>query len=467
MPIRTAALTALAIFSVSLGNAQSEPPQADGASAPSSVALAEPVEPAALDHLRLFLRLLKGENVELHESLFTSAMRHRMPVEELGDAFRKLGAMNGGYANLGIIDHGPGIITTVISARATEARARLSIMYETEGFMRIDGVLMHPDLPAYDSWAQFTESLEGSGTDASVSIAEILDDGSAETLFSFKEDRSLAIAYHARLFVLDALREKIASGEADWLDTLQIHEDHKSLAPGKTLAAEEGSSLTLAQLARRMMSDGDHSANDHLFYELGRERIEREMSERVASIARNIPFLSTREAFNIRLILTEKYINEWANRDDAGQRELLNEIDQIVVADAVYQTWRLPVAVPVVGWFASAKELNDLFVDLYLDGRTQRQVTLGGIINELLPAPVDATVWPSSKIFTSIEPGIIASTWLLAHRDGRLFVMSAVFNNPEKQISAADAGALLIAAAETLGRTTERFEFEDMDPPSP
>ncbi len=466
MPVRAATLFVFAILSLSQALAQTETAPGE-ISEPVPVTQSEDIHPIAMDHLQTFLRLLRGEDIELQESDFTLQMRSRRPVGELQSAFQQLGASNGGYANLGIIDHGPGVVTTVIKAQQSEARARLSIMFEPDGERRIDGVLIHPDLPSYDSWAQFTEALENSGADASVSIAELLPDGSAETLFSYKEDRSLAIAYHARLFVLDALVEKIAAGEADWLDVVLVRDDLKSLAPGATLDAEEGSALTIAELAQRMMIDGDHSANDHLFAELGRERIERAMVKRVARTARNIPFLSTREAFNIRLILTEKYIEHWANRDNAGQRELLKEIDTIVVAEAVYKTWSRPVAVPVVGWFATAKELNELFVALYLDGRTPRQVTLGGIINELPPAFVDSTIWTSSKSLASIEPGIIAGTWLLAHRDGRIFVMSAVFNSPENPISAPVVGALLVAAAETLSRTAQRFEADEPDAAAP
>jgi len=101
-----------------------------------------------------------------------------------------------------------------------------------------------------------------------------------------------------------------------------------------------------------------------------------------------------------------------------------------------------------------------LFAALYIDGRADRHVTVGGIINELPPAPVDPTVWPDTRVYTSVEPGIVASTWLLSHRDGRIFAMTAVFNDQESQVSVQSVGALLTAAVETLHRAAPGFDAE-------
>ncbi|CAE7404847.1 unnamed protein product [Symbiodinium necroappetens] len=456
MIARTLAQALLALLVAAVPAPAQDAPASDTLTIDAS----EQVDPQGLKHLRMVLRVLRGETIEFDPNGFTPTLRERTPVIELQRALEQLAHNSGGYVNLGIIDHGPGIITTVVRSHDSQARARLSITYETGGAFRIDGILVHPDLPTFDSWAQFTEALDAFGLDASVSLAEILEDGSAETLFTYHEDRSLAVAYHARLFVLDALVRRIDSGEADWLDTVVIREELKTFPPGSTATEPAGGALPISRLTQRMIVETDHTATDHLIDHLGRDAVEDAVRDRVRRVARNIPFLFTREAFNLRLILTETFIEQWAESDDDEQRDMLPTIDRIEVADVVYQTWRLPVAVPVVGWFASAKEMNDLFSSLYTSGTNPRHVTLGGVVNELPPAPVDPTVWVSSKVLTSIEPGIVATTWLLAHRDGRRYVLTGVFNSPSQPIPADQVGALLIAAAETLGRTPPRVEDE-------
>ena len=418
------------------------------------------VDPEGLSNLRTVLGVLTGRTDGFDEREFTTSMKRRRSVQELESAFRRLVKETGGFKNLGIIDHAPGLITTVVRAKKTGDRSRITVTYEEEKPFRIDGILIHPDLPTYDSWTEFTRTLDGFDADASVSIAQLLDDGSTETLFSYREDRALNIGSHARLFVFDAMVSAIESGDADWLTTLRVVDALKSPVPSATRDAEDGTVVPLSRLTRRMIVENDATAMDHLIDFLDRRTVERTAQRRVNERRRNSPFLSVRESLALRLVLSERARDRWADADESARRKTLEEIRGLEVAPGAYRAWSKPVALDHVGWFAGASVLNGLLADLYLTSRRESFAMVASALNELDPAPVDRTVWAYSRLLESVEPGVVASTWILGHRDGRVFVMSAVFNNAERAVSPPRVGMLLIAATETLARAAPRFESD-------
>lgn len=461
MTARTATLilSALALLAPPM-HAQETKPEAAEPSKTDRDGEASEAHRAGLARLESVLRVLSVRPHEFAEENFTPDLRQRRSVRELQEAFETLARSDGGYEAMGIIDHAPGVVTTVIRAKGTGSRSRLTVMYETSDPFRIDGLLLHPDLPSFGGWGEFTRRLDAFEGEASVVVARLIEDGTTETIFAHRADEQLNIAQHARLFVLHALMTAIDAGVSDWLTTLRVRDQLKSLPPSETKEADEGAAVPLTILAHRMLADNDMTAMDHLIDYLDKRTIQNLMARRVASMDRNIPFLTSLESYTLRLVLSREYSERWANADDEQQGAILDEIKGLRVAPEGFASWARPIDVPVVGWFASAEQINDLMADVYVAAHHPGLRHALSAIQALPEAPVDPTVWTRSRLIQSYEPGVFASTWILTHRDGRMFLMTGVFNNEASAFPPAQAGTLLVAAAETLARTDPRTEAE-------
>ncbi len=159
--------------------------------------------------------------------------------------------------------------------------------------------------------------------------------------------------------------------------------------------------------------------------------------------------------------MSASFAERWAGAYTDARREMLAEIDGLSVGAGDAGGAVEPSRVESVGWFAGAKPLNTIFAGITMRGREQRHSAVTAILGQLGPAPVDSTIWSASKVLNTEEPGVIASSWLLAHRDGRVFVMTGVFNEGTSSMNPASVGALLIGSAETHARVAPRVEDND------
>jgi beta-lactamase class A len=246
-------------------------------------------------------------------------------------------------------------------------------------------------------------------------------------------DRQFAVGSTFKLYILDELAAQIAAGKRRWSDVVPL--SHLSFSSAATANWPKGTPVTLQTLANWMISVSDNGAADTLIHLLGREAIEVRMkSAGHSDSSRNIPLLTTVEAFALKGNNFSDLRLLFIKGDDEAQRRLI-EANQarltLANVDGVSFTAG-PRFIDSLEWFASPGDVARLMADL----RTRRS-------KELLDAmainngvgPAAAADWSYLGYKGGSENGVLSMS-LLGQRkkDGRWFVVTASWNNPEANL---------------------------------
>lgn len=251
------------------------------------------------------------------------------------------------------------------------------------------------------------------------------------------ENRTLAIGSTFKLYVLGALAEDVAAGKCAWSDEVAIDDAKKSLPSGTMQLLPEGTKKPIEQFAMQMISISDNTATDHLIRFLGRERVESYTNTINDNTARNTPFLTTREAFVLKLAASKEQQQRYTDADDAAQRAMLDQGGELADLEPDLEQasdWGEPRMIESAEWFASAKQLCQAFARLRQLEQDPKNAPLGPVMRKNRGLALDNTIWKSAAFKGGSEPGVLNMTWLLQRDDDRWYVFSVGKNDREKDI---------------------------------
>ncbi|HEX8572347.1 MAG TPA: serine hydrolase [Allosphingosinicella sp.] len=257
-------------------------------------------------------------------------------------------------------------------------------------------------------------------------VAARLEEGGPANFLTQKAERPLAIGSAFKLFILAELVRQVKAGERRWSDVVPL--GSPSLRSGLLQDWPRGSPITLHSLAALMISRSDNSAADTLLKVLGREKVEAHLPALgIAAPALNRPFLSTREAFVLKLG-DPALLRRWTAADAAGRRSMLDGELARVEADKVDKArfTGKPLAIREAEWFASPADLARTLDWLRRSG-DPTALDLLAINPGLSPALARDFAYFGFK--GGSEPGVLSTSFLLKTREGRWLAVSAIWNN--------------------------------------
>lgn len=304
------------------------------------------------------------------------------------------------------------------------------------------------------------EVIDIPGTPATGTSPAIPATSRLNAIHTIDDDKSLEIASASRLFILGALAEMIEQGRATWDEKLPIRDELKSLSPGIMQGFNSADEYPLSLFADRMIAINDHTAADHLLARLGREAVESYFKQLCEQPERTLPFLSTREAFQLRLPQDRELLELFASSSEADRRTLLlpspapdatptakpdnaelrpGRVASVPISEADLNLWNDPIALKSIGWFASAHDLASTLSNLRLASRRTQQPAdpaaqpspdpLATSLAKFSAIRLDRTTWPKVWYVGGGEPGALSMNWLLERDDGRTFALSIIWNN--------------------------------------
>ena len=248
-------------------------------------------------------------------------------------------------------------------------------------------------------------------------------------------DRQFAVGSTFKLYVLDELAAQITAGERRWADVVPL--SHLSFSSVATANWSRDTPVTLQTLANWMISVSDNGAADTLIHLLGRERIEERMrTAGHGDPSRNIPFLTTVEAFALKGNNFSDLRADFIGADDRTQRGLIADNRDRLILDHVdgvsFQAG--PRFIDSLEWFASPRDIARLMIDLR--ARQSGEAMAAMAINSGL-GPVAAADWRYLGYKGGSENGVLSMS-LLGQRkaDGKWFVVTASWNNPDANVDA-------------------------------
>lgn len=294
--------------------------------------------------------------------------------------------------------------------------------------LRLTGFQMAND--SFDKVAAEMAALPGM---AGFLVAE-LDGDSIRPLASANADRQFAVGSTFKLYILDQLAAQVTAGERQWSDVVPL--SHPSFSSAGTANWPTDTPVTLQSLANWMISVSDNSAADTLIHLLGRDRIEARMRAAGHSDpSRNIPFLTTVEAFALKGNNFAAEREAFVASEDAAQRRLLDaNRDRLTLAnvDGVSFTGG-PRFIDRLEWFASPNDVARVMIDLR-NRQSPAAMAAMAINPGVNPGAVKDWSWLGYK--GGSELGVISMS-LLGQRksDGKWVVVTASWNNPDAPVA--------------------------------
>lgn len=296
--------------------------------------------------------------------------------------------------------------------------------------LRVTGFAMADD--GYDKAAAEIAALPGQ---TGFLVAELNDTG-IDPIAAANADRQFAIGSTFKLYILDELAAQVAAGKRRWSDVVPL--SHFSFSSAGTANWPADTPVTLQTLANWMISVSDNGATDTLIHLLGREPIEARMrSAGHSDPSRNIPFLTTVEAFALKGNNFNDVRAEFIRGNDAAQRKLIDgNRDRLTLANVDGVSFTAgPRFIDSLEWFASPNDIARLMVDLRARGSKTLLEALA--INNGV-GPVAAADWSYLGYKGGSENGVLSMS-LLGRRksDSKWFVVTASWNNPDANVDTA------------------------------
>jgi hypothetical protein len=348
----------------------------------------------------------------LDRNRFNEAFLAQVPDEELVGAFENLSL---GRWEVADIESRNRELTATLTDPASEVVMRMHLELDTDGL--IAGLRFGPaelsDPPP--TLAALTDHLAVSAPHAGFLRAEVGDDDVCTPVASLNAEELLPLGSVFKLYVLGAVATAIAAGELEWNQQIEVRDELDSLPSGITQDEPAGSTLSVQELALRMIEISDNTATDHLIDLVGRDAVENAVVDLGHSdSAQNLPFLTTREIFVIKA--DPDLLARYSAADEAQRRDQL--VGEVAGAPliSVEDFWIEPRGVTTVEWFGSPADICRALVSL------DALADVPGLepVAEVLSAnPGPENVAASELFFKGgNEPGVLFAAWLATRPDG-------------------------------------------------
>ncbi|MET1110960.1 MAG: serine hydrolase [Allosphingosinicella sp.] len=381
------------------------------------------------------VRILNGDRAP--QGFFSTAFLAQVPPETLKGVAGQLKSSYGPARETIRIEARSATSGTVF-VRFERAIVRLQMAVGPQPPHLVEGLLVAGvESSAADLPALFGE-IVGLPGEVSLAAARLEDSGPANFLTQ-KAERPLAIGSAFKLFLLAELVRQVKAGERRWSDVVPL--GTPSLPSGLLQDWPKASPITLHSLAALMISRSDNSAADSLLGVLGRDKVERLLPGLgVRAPERNRPFLSTRDAFALKLG-DPALLAQWKAADEAGRRALLPRLERVDAS--TLDPSRLggrPAEIGAVEWFASPADLVRT-LDWLRRAGDRTALDLLAINPGLGPALAKDFAYFGFK--GGSEPGVINLSFLLKARSGRWLAVSVTWNNETAALDEARFVALV------------------------
>jgi beta-lactamase class A len=252
-----------------------------------------------------------------------------------------------------------------------------------------------------------------------------------------------------KLYVLDALARAIAAGKVSWNQPLAVTSQVKSLPSGILQDDPDGTRVSVRQVATDMISISDNTAANMLMALLGRHAVEAATrASGMADSALDVPFLTTRELFVLKLHGWPELAKRYLARDAAGRQAMLSgTVDRIPLSALSAVPWTQPRDIGSIEWFASPTDICHVFASLAALAGQPGLAPLAGILERNDGGMnLDSSRWRPVWFKGGSEPGVLTLSYLATTRTGRAYVASVLAASPSAPL-VQDSAVLTLTAA--------------------
>lgn len=299
--------------------------------------------------------------------------------------------------------------------------------------------------PGSFQWLTLDQTLGSLSTSSNLLVAEFRG-STCQTIHGRNQDQRLAIASTFKIYVLGELARQIQLGSAAWNEGTEVTDTLRSMPSGDYAFVPAGTRVTLRELAQAMIWQSDNTATDHMIARLGRENVQRAFQAYGhGDPLLNAPLLLTKEMFGIKMSQSPEWMSAWSAAPEDVQLAMLEEtIDPMQIdPSGGWGMWNGPTAIDGIEWFASADDLCRATAALWSMGAQPGLEPVRDILTGNRYGVTDTGAWPRAGYKGGYEAGVVNMTFVLERNDGRVFFVSAGYNDPVRVVDTGTARTYL------------------------
>jgi beta-lactamase class A len=314
-----------------------------------------------------------------------------------------------------------GTDTQAMATIESEAQGSLDVQASVDGEGLLSGLLFTPTpaerTPAAD-WDELEENVADLDAPTSLQVTEVSGETAGDVVLAVGDDGAQPLGSIFKLYVLGAVVTAIDEGRLAWDDELEITADLKSLPSGELQNEEDGTTVTVKEAAEKMIAISDNTATDMLMAAVGREAVERALTDMGHSDpALNTPFPSTRALFQIGWGDGGALREPWSTGTPEQRRAILDALPggsvDVEATDLVDSVWT-----EGVDWFATPDDL----VAAHLALQALAETPAGEPVRDILSAnpgfaPSVVEGWDHVAFKGGSSVGVLAGSWYVERGD--------------------------------------------------
>ena len=364
----------------------------------------------AASEVEVLQDIFRGEKENL-ESLFADSFLEQVSLNQIEAIVNQYGSALGAVQSAKQTEEGYSL-----QFKKGSAPAQISLNEED----KIIGLWFGNYTLAEDNLDAILADLKELPAELSISVIK----NNQEKVFSYNDQKKLAVGSTFKLHVLRRLYEEIEDSDKSWSDVIELKAKNKSLPSGILQDWTVGTPLTLKTLSSLMISQSDNTATDHLIDYLGREKLESGLDDL------NLPFLKTREFFMLKFSDANQLKERYLNANLAEKRDILTELSKSKLTNI--EVDNKPILIDQLEWYFSTEELAELIYQL----RYMPEIKINsGLVNK------DNYFLAGFK--GGSEPGVLQFTHLLQKRkESDIYAVSVTINNSEQEVEQQKAAQL-------------------------
>jgi beta-lactamase class A len=381
------------------------------------------------------------------DTIFASSFLQSVPAPQLLAGLRQLGSGLGSYRSHILTKQKSPFEASAKLVMSKGSSIPIDISIEGKPPHRIIGLFLRPPVKDAQSLADIVSSFAALPGTSSFLITDV---SSGKTIAAHNDTIRLPLGSAFKLYILGELTRQVQQGKRKWSDVVSLDSSRFSLPSGILQKWPHGSPITLHTGATQMISISDNTATDLLLHSVGRRNVEDAMAVMGhTDPAVNSPFLSTRELFILKFSKGASLANRYMELSYPRRQEFLETTIASVPTDSVAMEGN-PVLVDKLEWFASAREMAACMKWFYGNASTTAGATALDILAVNAGVNVDEAAFPYVGYKGGSEPGVIAMVYLLKHRSGKWYTLSASWMNTTAPVQEGSFIGLVQAAIDQL-----------------
>lgn len=305
----------------------------------------------------------------------------------------------------------------------------------------------HQERPAPPTtWAALDARLEQVAPESGFLAAEVTEDGRCAPIHGVRPGAVRPVGSMFKLYVLDTVARQVEQERLGWDDELTIGPRDKSLPTGELQDRPNGSTVTVAEAARLMISISDNTATDLLIKAVGREAVVETIGRTSQHAAANNPLLTTRELFVLKGVEYPRYVEQYLDREPAERADwLVNTLGEVDLDG--HEPWAEPRNITTVEWFAAPNDICAAYAEL-----TERDGVDEALSRNDGGLGLDSKEWPRVWFKGGSEPGVLALGYLAEATDGSRYVLTVMAEDSDAALDESTVTLELLSLVEGASR---------------